>query len=55
MLVDIVTIFPGFFASPLATGLLGKAGERGLVEAVPGLLGPEGSGEPQRGAPVDRD
>jgi tRNA (guanine37-N1)-methyltransferase len=30
--VDIVTIFPGFFASPLATGLLGKAGERGLVE-----------------------
>jgi tRNA (guanine37-N1)-methyltransferase len=33
VLVDIVTIFPGFFASPLATGLLGKAGERGLVEA----------------------
>ena len=32
MLVDIVTIFPGFFASPLATGLLGKAGERSLVE-----------------------
>ena len=32
VLVDIVTIFPGFFASPLATGLLGKAGERGLVE-----------------------
>ena len=32
MLVDIVTIFPGFFASPLATGLLGRAGERGLVE-----------------------
>jgi tRNA (guanine37-N1)-methyltransferase len=32
MLVDIVTIFPGFFESPLATGLLGKAGERGLVE-----------------------
>ena len=31
MLVDIVTIFPEFFASPLATGLLGKAGERGLV------------------------
>jgi len=30
--VDIVTIFPGFFASPLATGLLGRAGERGLVE-----------------------
>ncbi|HEX9342245.1 MAG TPA: tRNA (guanosine(37)-N1)-methyltransferase TrmD [Actinomycetota bacterium] len=32
MRIDIVTIFPGFFASPLATGLLGKAGERGLVE-----------------------
>ncbi len=32
MRCDIVTIFPGFFASPLATGLLGKAGERGLVE-----------------------
>ena len=32
MLVDIVTIFPGFFASPLETGLLGKAGERGLVK-----------------------
>jgi tRNA (guanine37-N1)-methyltransferase len=31
MLADIVTIFPEFFASPLATGLLGKAGERGLV------------------------
>jgi tRNA (guanine37-N1)-methyltransferase len=30
--VDIVTIFPGFFDSPLAAGLLGKAGERGLVE-----------------------
>jgi tRNA (guanine37-N1)-methyltransferase len=29
---DIVTIFPDFFTSPLATGLLGKAGERGLVE-----------------------
>jgi tRNA (guanine37-N1)-methyltransferase len=32
MRIDILTIFPGFFASPLATGLLGKAGERGLVE-----------------------
>jgi tRNA (guanine37-N1)-methyltransferase len=32
MLVDIVTIFPEFFASPLATGLLGKAGERGLLQ-----------------------
>jgi tRNA (guanine37-N1)-methyltransferase len=32
VLVDIVTIFPGFFASPLATGLLGKAGERGLIQ-----------------------
>ncbi len=32
MLVDIVTIFPRFFESPLATGLLGKAGERALVQ-----------------------
>jgi tRNA (guanine37-N1)-methyltransferase len=32
VLFDIVTIFPDFFASPLATGLLGRAGERGLVE-----------------------
>ena len=31
MLVDVVTIFPEFFDSPLRTGLLGKAGERGLV------------------------
>ena len=28
---------------------------RVVVEAVPGLLGPEGSGEPQGGAPVDRE
>ncbi|HZD00397.1 MAG TPA: tRNA (guanosine(37)-N1)-methyltransferase TrmD [Actinomycetes bacterium] len=32
MRFDIVTIFPEFFASPLAVGLLGKAGERGLVQ-----------------------
>jgi tRNA (guanine37-N1)-methyltransferase len=31
VLVDIVTIFPEYFTSPLAAGLLGKAGERGLV------------------------
>ena len=31
MLIDVVTIFPRFFDSPLATGLLGRAGERGLV------------------------
>jgi tRNA (guanine37-N1)-methyltransferase len=31
VLVDIVTIFPGFFDSPLAASLLGRAGERGLV------------------------
>ena len=31
MLVDVVTIFPEFFDSPLHTGLLGRAGERGLV------------------------
>jgi tRNA (guanine37-N1)-methyltransferase len=29
---DIVTIFPDFFSSPLEAGLLGKAGERGLIE-----------------------
>jgi tRNA (guanine37-N1)-methyltransferase len=29
---DIVTIFPEFFGSPLRAGLLGKAGERGLIE-----------------------
>jgi tRNA (guanine37-N1)-methyltransferase len=29
---DIVTIFPEFFGTPLRAGLLGKAGERGLIE-----------------------
>jgi tRNA (guanine37-N1)-methyltransferase len=29
---DIVTIFPEFFDSPLRAGLLGRAGERGLIE-----------------------
>ena len=32
MRCDIVTIFPEFFDSPLSTGLLGKAVERGLLE-----------------------
>jgi tRNA (guanine37-N1)-methyltransferase len=32
MLVDIITIFPDLFESPLRSSLLGKAGERGLVE-----------------------
>ena len=32
MRCDIVTIFPEFFGSPLATGLLAKAIERGLLE-----------------------
>ncbi len=32
MRCDIVTIFPDFFDSPLATGLLGKAVERGLLD-----------------------
>ena len=31
MLVDIVTIFPAYFDSPLQAGLLGRAEERGLV------------------------
>jgi tRNA (guanine37-N1)-methyltransferase len=29
---DVITIFPEFFASPLVTGLLGKAVERGLLD-----------------------
>jgi tRNA (guanine37-N1)-methyltransferase len=29
---DVITIFPDFFTSPLACSLLGRAGERGLVE-----------------------
>lgn len=32
MLVDVVTIFPEFFAGPLEASLLGKARQRGLVE-----------------------
>jgi tRNA (guanine37-N1)-methyltransferase len=32
MLVDIITIFPDLFDSPLRSSLLGKAGERGLIE-----------------------
>jgi tRNA (guanine37-N1)-methyltransferase len=31
VLVDVITIFPEFFDSPLAASLLGRAGERGLV------------------------
>jgi tRNA (guanine37-N1)-methyltransferase len=31
MQVEIITIFPSFFDSPLAASLLGRAGERGLV------------------------
>ena len=32
MRCDVITIFPEFFASPLVTGLLGKAVERGLLD-----------------------
>ena len=34
MRVDIVTIFPEFFASPLDASLLGKARSRGLIEVA---------------------
>ncbi|MGH2725456.1 MAG: tRNA (guanosine(37)-N1)-methyltransferase TrmD [Actinomycetota bacterium] len=32
MLIDVVTIFPEFFAGPLEASLLGKARQRGLVD-----------------------
>jgi tRNA (guanine37-N1)-methyltransferase len=32
--VDILTIFPDFFTSPLACSLLGRAGDRGLIQAA---------------------
>jgi len=32
MLIDVITIFPEFFAGPLEASLLGKARQRGLVE-----------------------
>jgi tRNA (guanine37-N1)-methyltransferase len=32
MRFDVLTLFPGFFDSPLAAALLGKARERGLIE-----------------------
>ena len=32
MRVDVLTLFPGYFAGPLETSLLGRATERGLVE-----------------------
>lgn len=35
MRIDIVTIFPGFFSSPLETSLLGKAIAEGLLEVAP--------------------
>ncbi len=33
MRLDVLTIFPGYFAGPLETSLLGRAAERGLVDA----------------------
>ncbi len=33
MRLDVLTIFPGYFAGPLETSLLGRAVERGLVDA----------------------
>ena len=38
MRIDLVSLFPDFFASPLRTGLIGKAVESGLVEV--GFLDP---------------
>lgn len=32
MIFDIVTLFPGMFASPLSESIVGKARERGLIE-----------------------
>lgn len=32
MRIDVVTIFPGFFESPLATSMLARAANKGLVE-----------------------
>jgi len=34
MRFDVLTIFPGYFASPLSESLLGKARERGLLEVA---------------------
>jgi tRNA (guanine37-N1)-methyltransferase len=34
MRFDVLTIFPGYFASPLSESLLGKAREKGIVEVV---------------------
>ena len=34
MRFDVLTIFPGYFASPLGEGLLGKARARGIVEVA---------------------
>lgn len=32
MRIDVITIFPGLFAAPLVTSIIGRAVERGLVE-----------------------
>ncbi|MDX2272155.1 MAG: tRNA (guanosine(37)-N1)-methyltransferase TrmD [Cyanobacteriota bacterium] len=34
MRIDVVTLFPSFFASPLQTGLLGKALDQGIAEVI---------------------
>jgi len=34
MRIDVITLFPDFFTSPLQTGLLGKALERGIAEVI---------------------
>ncbi len=35
MIFDIITIFPGYFSSPLEEGVLGKAIEQGLIKVRP--------------------
>ena len=47
MRVDVFTIFPGFFDSPLSASLLGRARERGLLDirlTIPGTGPPTATG-----------
>lgn len=38
MRFDVLTLFPGMFTAPFAESILGKAGEKGLIEIVPHYL-----------------
>ena len=44
MRFDIVTIFPGYFASPLSEALVGKDVEAGSVLGAADPAGPDGPG-----------